>query len=103
MELNNCVLIAITQIAEDVVPTKKLRTRLRAAMQDARKHWAITNEDDEFRAAIGAVLVKATDDEKTRINNELQVLKALNAGGNINGVDLGENPIGLLKLWKETA
>ena len=100
--MNNCVLIAIAEVSEIVDQTQKLKTRLMVAMKDARKHWAIANEDDEFQAAVAAVYTKATDDEKTRIDSELTVLKALSAGGCINHVELDENPIGLLALWKET-
>lgn len=108
MAINNSILVAVTELKQSVDADKPITERLKAAMAQARQHWLVTNEDDQFRAAIGAVLLSATDDEKARIESELKALRALSAATagvpiNFAALDTQKDPIGLLKIWKETA
>lgn len=83
-----------------------LEERCKEAMRVTVRHWLITDEDERFRAAIGAVLLTCSPEEKTRIEEELQVWKMLAAALQGVPVDLSdmrcpENPIALSKLWYE--
>lgn len=85
---------------------ESLAERLRAAMKVGREHWMITDEDERFRASVGAVLLSATEDEREQISTELGVLRDFSALCSGVPVDVGriqmpENPIGLLGLWRE--
>jgi hypothetical protein len=109
--LRNSVLVAIQETKMNIqnMADKPVENRLKKAMETMQNHWLVTNKDEQFQAAVGAVLVTATDDEKERINAELRTLKALNAAMNGIPVDMGRaieglegnEPIGLTKIWKE--
>lgn len=106
--MDNTLLIAIAEIRPIVKENagKPLEDRLRIAMRKIIGYWCVTDEDKQFRAAIGAVLCEADDEEKIRIEEELDTLKVLNAAisgvpVNFDAVRISENPIGLVKLWRE--
>ena len=86
----------------------------RAVVPSAREHWMVIDEDEQFRGAIGAVLLalqeKGREGEMERITKELNMLKAVSLigtpGVNVNLGDIMEDgfePIGMLKIWKEAA
>ncbi len=105
--MDNTILIAITEIKQGIDNTDPIEDRFRHAMKQARGHWLIIKEDEQLRAAIGAVLVTATEEEQERINAELAVIKALNAAArgvsiDFDRLEMNDNPIGILKLWEET-
>lgn len=80
--------------------------KLKAAMRLTKDHWMVTDEDTQFRAAIGAVLLTASPEEKTLIESELRCLKMLVAASQGVPVDFSqmqvpENAIGLNKLWQD--
>ena len=79
-------------------------------------HWMCTNEDEQFRAAIGAVMLhygKGSDEfiqletEMKSLNKVSAVIHAAQAGLSVNfdsilnAEDNEYKPIGLLKLWQE--
>lgn len=83
-----------------------LEDRLRAAMGCGRDHWMVTDEDERFRASVGAVLLSANEDERERIAVELRGLRDLSALLNgvpvdVTRIERQENPIGLMRIWKE--
>ncbi len=83
-----------------------LEGKLRAAMKDTLHFWLTTDEDIRFRGAVGAVLLCCSEEEKERLEEELKGLRAISAMTSgvpvdISQVNVPENPIQLLKLWKE--
>lgn len=109
--LSNCILVAITetQMCIEKMDDEPLEARLKKAMQEMQHHWLVTNQEEQFQAAVGAVLITATEEEKERINAELRTLKALSAAMSGVPVDMGRavdalegiKPVGLTKIWKE--
>ena len=101
-DLPTHLLVAIQTIN---VPEGTLEERLKAAMRQTRNgHWMCTSEDECFRAAVGAVVLKATDEEKERIKAELDALEALSAlfcgvPVDLERIPIPENPLGLSNMW----
>lgn len=95
--------------------TGDITEKLKIAMNITRGHWLITDEDERFRSAIGAVMMHYGKDsqEFKRLEWELVQLRKISAGLNAMqqgiSVDLESmvseesefKPIGLMKLWKE--
>lgn len=111
---DNLLMIAATEAKGAVErtvaahPNASLEDRLRAAFEVTRHHWLVTDEDTQFRAGIGGVLLTADDDEKARIQAELQTLQTLGAAMSGVPVDFGgigaddaPKPIGMLGIWRE--
>lgn len=87
-----------------------LEDRLRVAMGKALNHWMITNEDLQFRAAVGVVAARSTEqEEKDRLFEEIKALRAfgaLLAGVPVDVERMAEQTkdlklVGLAKLWAE--
>ena len=110
MTLSNSLQIAILEIKHKVaaLPAETtLEDKLTAAMRDARHHWMVTNEDEQFRAAVGAVMLNSDDDTRRRIEKEMLALRTLGTAMDgvpvdFSSVEVPEDPIGLLALWKDT-
>jgi hypothetical protein len=100
---------AIKNMSGDVVE------KLKAAMKATRNHWMATNEDEQFKAAVIAVMLHYGEgtDEYNRLKWELENLKrfsaalsAAQAGISVDFTSVvqeeekANKPIGLLKLWK---
>ena len=105
---NQAVAIAAQCIAHEagLTPEMSLEDRLRAVMKVGREHWMITDEDERFRASVGAALMSATDEEQEQIKTELHALRDFSAlcSGipiDVSRIVVPENPVGLLALWKE--
>jgi hypothetical protein len=105
--MNDGVLtIAVTEAKAAAENETTLEGRLTAAMKATKNHWMATDEDTQFRAAIGAVLLLSEDEDKARLEEEVSQIKAVQAM--LSGVPVDfdamepmENPIGLTKLWRE--
>lgn len=89
-----------------------LEKRFRKSMAAAKDHWMAPGDQDQFKGAIGGVLLakETTDDEKNRINATVRALQAINAMINGVPVDLeamvarqqeGPEPLPLAKWWHE--
>lgn len=86
-----------------------LEDRIRTAMKATHRHWMVTDEDAQFRAAVAAAILTGSDDEQERLKQEVDSLKSLNALISGVPVDLdrmveqakASQPVGLLKLWDE--
>lgn len=105
---STAVAIACTEASSHVDPAAPLVDRFNAAMKATYRHWMATSEDDQFMAAIEAVYLTATAEERDRIEAELRALRDLGALLSGVPVDLDqlattENPIGLRALWIEIA
>lgn len=101
--------IAIIEIELKLDKNAPIKDRLKQAMKLSLNHWLVTNEDEQFRCAIGAVLLTASEEEKVQISREMAFLRSLSAATSGVPVDWGtllegeteQKIIGLLPLWKE--
>lgn len=84
-----------------------LESRFRAAAASTKHNWMAPDEDTAFRAAIAALYISAPEEDQPRILEEAEALKIISAmlSGipvDLDAVKMPENPIGLMKLWRET-
>lgn len=107
-QLPNNILIALIDIEQTVKihEDEPLEDRLRAAMGTAKDHYMLRTDDEMVQAAMEGVARTADDAERTRLEEELERLNTLSAVLSGVPVDFGqvtepENPIGVLKLWRE--
>jgi hypothetical protein len=89
--------------------------RIRKAMRACRNHWMVTNEPDQFRAAVAAALLESEGADKDRIERSAAALNkigamlgALPAGVPVDIEAMAAEPkqddlIPLRKLWDETS
>ena len=104
--MNDGVLaIAVTEAKAAAEGETTLEGRLTKAMEATKDHWMATDEDTQFRAAIGAVLLLSEDEDKARLEEEISQLKTVQAmiSGvpvDFNAMEPMENPIGLMKMWR---
>ena len=96
---------------------KSLEDRFRHIMKYVREHQnnlffmaSVIDDDLMFRASVAAVMVTANDEDKERIEQGVQCIKALSALVSGIPVDVsagvGENPdeiLPLMKWWQESA
>ena len=106
MELPASLLIVIAEAKSAAESKDTLEEKLTAAMNAARNHWMVLDEDKQFRGAIGAVMLLVDNETRERIELEMKSLNALSAmlSGvpiDIERVEVPEDPIGLLKMWKD--
>lgn len=113
MTLSNSVLIASVEAeiaAKEAGGT--LENRLRAAMQATATHWLVTDEGDQFSAAMEGCARTCDPDEMERMEAEvrrLQALQALLSGGpfvdfdKVAGAVEAETAerIGAQAMWRE--
>lgn len=107
------VYIVIAEVQPQLDPDSDLETRLRAAMALAKGHWMATNEDHQFRGAVGAVMLSYGEDapEFARIEHEMRLLQqvstmvqAAQLGMSVGGLSVADDapePIGLMGLWRD--
>ncbi len=77
-----------SEIREDLASLTKAEDMLRVAFKNAFNHWMFTDEQDQFKGAVGAVLLRLrTGPEYDRVNVALRslsrfsaILNALQAG-----------------------
>jgi len=79
MSISNSLMIGITELENQIDHSKPLKEKMLDAMKLALDHWLVIEDEEQFKAAVGAVLIKATEEEKEKINNQLQMLKTLSA------------------------
>lgn len=101
---NPALMIAIIEAKSAAKDERTLEKKLKASMNVTKNHWMLTNEDDRFRAAIGAVLLLSNEVDKERIVKEMEQLKILSlimSGASVDFMKFEklENPIGLMKMW----
>jgi len=107
----NHMLIAIGEIKGKLKESDSIKDRLTMAMRLAKNHWVVTKEDEQFRCAVGAVLLTASVEEKAIISQEMNMIKSLSSA--ISGVPVDFSAVferadtekfyGLLPMWKEMA
>lgn len=82
MSVPNTVLIAITELKGVAEAEPDYAKRVEKVMAAAAKHWMVTNEEEQFKAACGALLLTSpdqADDIKAQLNG-LRNLSALISG-----------------------
>ena len=110
--MDNMIMIGITELKGKVDPNQPLEERLKVAMRAALGRWCVPDEERQFRMAVGAVMVEATEEEQERINLDLKFLGSMASAAMGIPVDfarlieeLGEDSatkaVGLRKLWDE--
>jgi len=110
--MDSSLMIGIAELRTMVKAEQSLEERLKVTMKAALKHWLVTDEEKQFKMAIGAVMVEANEEEQERINIDLKFLRALSSAASGIPVDfsrliveLGEESatkaVGLRKLWDE--
>jgi hypothetical protein len=110
--MDNSIMIGITELRAGIDSKQLLEERLRVTMRAARNHWLVTNEESQFKMAVGAVMVEATEEERGRIEVDLKFLKAMSSAASGVPVDFGRlmkelgkdgtvKGVGLMKLWDE--
>lgn len=106
--MSNVMLIAMAEAKRPVAQATTVEDKLRAAMTACKDHWMCVDENDQFRAAVAAVLnddaVSAEDRE--RIKLEVRALSTLNAAAmgvpvDMSQLDFPEKPLGIVAMWKE--
>lgn len=107
------IMLGIAELRNNVDPKQPLKERLKVAMRAALKHWLVLDdEESQFKMAVAAIMVEATDEERERINIDLKFLRAMSSAASGVPVDfvrligeLGEDSaakaVGLRKLWQE--
>lgn len=105
MSIPNTMLIAIQEIEGQIDHSKPLEEKLFDAMIKVQNHWMITNEDEQFRCAIGAVLSKASEEDREKINAELRALPLIYGNHGLPGEiileKLADCQIGLQQIWQK--
>lgn len=73
--------IVATECAHACAGEPDLEVRFRKSMKAAHNHWMATQDQDQFKGAIGGVLMakETTDDEKARIKATVESLRAFSA------------------------
>jgi len=101
MSLSNTILVAITEIKNKIDHTQPLKEKMLDAMKLALDHWLIVQDEEQFKAAVGAVLSKATQEEQAKINNQLKMLQTLSTILSGISVDVEETMKDIPKDEKE--
>jgi hypothetical protein len=108
MAIPNTMLIAISETASQIKGKHTdVKDMLRESMKIMSNHWLVTWEDQRFRAAVGAVMLLCTPEEKNTLEKEMKLLQGLSVATSGIPVDLTSLieedfvPIGALGIWKE--
>ena len=106
-DINIAISIIEAEAREDINAAKTVKDKFKAAFSRARNHYMFTDEDIQFRAAIGAVLIvlDKDSDDYNRVLKEVHTLNTLSAAlsgipVNFNQMEIDFEPIGPMKLWK---
>lgn len=105
MTIPNTMLIAIQEVKGQIDHSKPLEEKLLDAMKKIQNHWLITDEEEQFKCAIGAVLSKASEEDQEKINAELKALPLIYGDHNLPTElilsKIGDCQIGLQQIWKK--
>ena len=110
MSIPNTTMIAMSEAGSRLKESMSLTEMLNAAMDATVDHWIVLNEDEQFKAAIGAVLLKTDQPTRDRISSEMKALAIPSAAQAGIPVDFARafeemkedaEPIGLLEFWRE--
>lgn len=101
--------IAISEIEGKLTKNTSIKERLKQAMRLAMDHWLVTAEQEQFRCAVGAVMLTTSEEERMLLSEEMRSLSAISAATQGIPVDFeaalaGNHPekwYHLMPLWKE--
>jgi len=98
--------IGVTEAKAASEKETTIQAQMDAAMKLMQHHWMILDEDLQFRCAVGALLMIVDEQTQETIKEEMASLKALSAlmSGipvDMERVTVPQNPLGLMKRWKE--
>lgn len=79
VDIPNHMKIAIIEIKGKLDKSLPTDAKLKQAMKLAMNHWLVTNEDEQFRCAVGAVLLIVSHEEQAIIKEELNFLRTLSS------------------------
>lgn len=109
MSNHNAISIAATEASHHAKDKYTLHEQLIIAMECTKNHWMVTDEDDQFTAAVAAVYLIASPEDQKLLADEMKMIRKVNAALNAlqQGVkvDMGsidayaKPPIGLMDLW----
>jgi len=108
--LSNALLIAIDEIVGQLDEKATVEEKLRKAMSLALNHWLLSSESDQINVAIGAVMLKVSDEDKELLRQELAFHRRVTAATALPFVavdqlivesDKPEKWHGLSKIWGE--
>jgi len=106
--MNNAVIsIVCTECKSAAEKETTVRGRLIAAFKVARNHWMATDEQEQFQGAVAAVHILSNEEDKRRLEQELLLLRTLNAASSgvpvaFEDLPVPTDPIGVLGLWHES-
>lgn len=86
MGIPNTVMVAITELKHVAEQEAEYEGRVNAVMKAAVRHWMVTDEGEQFKAACGA-LILTTPDKAEEIKAQLRTLNALGAASSGIPVD----------------
>lgn len=105
--MNNTTIIAMTEAVHAIPKDAPLEDQIRAAMNATRNHWMCTDETEQFKAAIGAVLQHYGEGspEFARLGWEMRQIARLSAAMSGVPVDWTADepvfePIGIMGMWR---
>jgi hypothetical protein len=78
MEIPTSVMIAITELKEIAAGEPDYAKRVEKVMAAAVKHWMVVDEQEQFKAACGALMLTSPD-QKAEIESQLSALRNLSA------------------------
>lgn len=110
--MDSSLMIGVAELRTMVDPKQPLEERLKVTMRAALNHWLVLDEEGQFKMAVGAVMVEATEEEQERMNIDIKFLRALSSAASGVPVDFGRlieelgedsaaKAVGLRKLWDE--
>lgn len=111
MRTDTTLAINLAILRSRVPESGDIETKLLATMEAARRDiWITANEEDWFRAAVGAVMdhYGSDSEEWDRLARELKGMRLLNAGMEVGSLDAfvkhmdGFEPVGLQRLWRQS-
>jgi hypothetical protein len=116
--INPTVMLCVAEAKDAIQASKEtsLAKQLKVAMRNTRKSWCITNEEEQFKAAVVAVMSLQDEDGKARLVEEFKALQrfgAMIAAAAVGlSVDLAsvlsdvpedkDRWVGLMKIWNES-
>jgi len=109
MSVSNSVMIAIKEIELNLDKSKPILEIIKDAMKQAKNHWLVTDQEEQFRSAVGATMMVCNDENRRILEDELKGLRIISSMQSGVVVDIeatmaGMNPkkfFGLMKIWKE--
>ncbi len=110
--MSNIDLIMVSEIQGSLKKENTFEENIKIAMKLAKSHWLVTDPNQQFAGAVGAlgVFYGQASDEFKRLQQEMKVLNSFSALGNnvpvdfntlLDGLESDLEPCHLRKIWDE--